>query len=47
METMTRPKRTREEVRAAFKDYLRRKKEYEEEIIARYEMRKLQGFYNS
>lgn len=30
METSERPKRTREEVRAAFKEYLRRKKEFEQ-----------------
>ncbi len=46
METMTRPKRTREEVRAAFKDYLRRKKEFEEQARQELKMLSQQGFFD-
>ncbi len=45
MET-TKKKRTREEVRAAFKDYLRRKKEYEEQAVLELKQMSQQGFFD-
>ena len=44
---ITKKKRTREEARAAFKDFLLRKKVYEEEAIVRLETLKLQGFFSN
>ena len=38
-------KRTREELRAAFKDALRRKKAYQREALARLESMSQQGFF--
>jgi len=45
MET-TKKKRTREEVRAAFKDYLRRKKEFEEQAVLELKQMSQQGFFD-
>lgn len=45
MEVKTKIKRTREEVRAAFKEAMRKKKERMEENIRRMEQLEQQGFF--
>ena len=47
METLVKRKRTREEVREAFKAYLRRKKEFEEQARQELKMMSQQGFFDS